>query len=183
MLKITIPAQEGYNNETGELINNKHDVTICLEHSLVSISKWESKCHKPFLIYDKKSKEELINYIRCMTTSQISDETYYLLTEQNIKEINAYIDNPMSATTFTNNKLNQSPITRRNEVLTSEIIYYWMINFQIPLECQKWHLNRLMTLIRVCNNKNDPKKMSKKDTMMSNKALNEARRKQLNSRG
>ena len=90
--------------------------------------------------------------------SNISDETYYLLTEQNIKEINAYIDNPMSATTFTNNKLNQSPIIRRNEVLTSEIIYYWMINFQIPLECQKWHLNRLMTLIRVCNNKNDLRK-------------------------
>ena len=184
MLKIVVPKSEGFNNKTNEFINNDHDVTICLEHSLVSISKWESKWHKAFLSSNEKTREELIDYVRCMTISQnIPDEVYYFLTNDNIKEINKYIEDPMTATTFTDNRINKNPLTKKNETLTSEIIYYWMVSFQIPLECQKWHLNRLMTLIRVCNAKNDPKKMSKKETMMSNKALNEARRKQFNTRG
>ena len=184
MLKITVPkTEEGWNAKLNEFINLKEDTTICLEHSLVSISKWESKWQKPFLSNNKKTQEELIDYIRCMTISQnVPEEAYYLLTNENYKAVNEYIQSPMTATTFTDNKQYSNPF-RKNEVLTSEIIYYWMVTFQIPWECQKWHLNRLMTLIKVCSIKNDPKKMSKKETMANNRALNEARRKQYNTKG
>lgn len=184
MLKITIPkTEEGWNDKLNEFITLKEDITICLEHSLVSISKWESKWQKPFLSNNKKTQEELIDYIRCMTVSQnVPNEVYYLLTDKNFKAVNEYIQSPMTATTFTDNKQNSNP-HRRNEVLTSEIIYYWMITFQIPWECQKWHLNRLMTLIKVCSIKNDPKKMSKKETMANNRAINEARRNKFHTKG
>lgn len=184
MLKITIPAGQGWNSVKEEFVTNEKDTTITLEHSLVSVSKWESKWHKPFLSSDKKTQEELIDYIRCMTLTQnINDDVYYFLSPENYKEVNDYIENSMTATTFNDNRINTA-IPRKKEVLTSEVIYYWMVSYQIPIECQKWHLNRLITLIRVCNIKNDSgKKMSKRDSAMSNKALNDARRKKFNTRG
>ena len=116
-------------------------------------------------------------------TQNINDDVYYFLSPENYKEVNDYIENPMTATVFNDNRTNTA-ISRKKEVLTSEVIYYWMVSYQIPIECQKWHLNRLITLIRVCNIKNDSgKKMSKRDSAMSNKALNDARRKKFNTRG
>lgn len=136
---------------------------------------------KPFL--DNKTPKtiaETMDYIRCMTITQnIDPEVYNFLTAENIKSINDYIDAPMTATTFS-----QQNTSRSREIVTSELIYYWMIALNIPMKCEKWHLNRLLTLIRVCNIKNTPpKKMSKKDIMSRNAALNAARRKQLNSKG
>lgn len=187
MLKIIVPKSETtlFNNSTNEFIDKvlEQDTTICLEHSLVSISKWESKWHKPFLASTQKTNEEIIDYIKCMTITQnVDDIVYEMLTKENLKEINAYIENPMTATTFTDNRKG-APAPKNKEVLTSEVIYQWMVAYQIPFECQKWHLNRLITLIRVCNVKNSSKKMSKRETLMSNKAINEARRKRLNSNG
>ncbi len=179
MLKITIPGREMFNDKTQEFINTK-TYNIQLEHSLVSISKWESKWNKPFLSKEEKSVNETLDYIRCMTITQNIDQNVYEgLTEKNIKEINAYIDLPMTATTFSNNKgsLNK-------EVVTSELIYYWMTSLSIPMECQRWHLNRLLTLIRVCNVKNQPnKKMSKRELIQRNASLNAARRAKMNSKG
>ena len=179
MLTITIPAMEMFNEKTQEFFTLKEQ-TLQLEHSLVSLSKWESKWCKPFLSKNKKTFEETIDYIKCMTITQnIKDEVYARLTRSNIEAINKYIDDPMTATTFynDNSKVN-------NETITSELIYYWMIALNIPMECQKWHLNRLLTLIRVCNVKNSPpKKMSKGDIMRRNAALNAARKKQLNTNG
>ena len=133
-------------------------------------------------IYTKeKTDEELIDYIKCMTITQnVKEDVYDHLTEENIEEIKEYINNPMTATTFSEDKR----ATKNREIITSEIIYYWMISLNIPPEYQKWHLNRLITLIRVCNIKNTPaKKRSKRDVMSRNAALNAARKNQLNTKG
>lgn len=180
MLTITIPARELFDEETQTFFTTKKQ-TLVLEHSLVSLSKWESKWHKPFLTNDEKTLEETIDYIKCMTITQNVDPTVYnFLSQFNVQEINNYIQNPMTATTFNND--NQKG--RAKEVITSELIYYWMITLNIPMECQKWHLNRLLTLVRICNVKNTPpKKMSKRDVASRYASLNAARRNKLNSKG
>ena len=180
MLTITIPAGEMFDDKTQRFLSTKEQ-TLQLEHSLVSLSKWESKWNKPFLSKDNKTTEETLDYIRCMTITQnVDPDIYNGLTSSNIESINKYIDAPMTATTFHND--NQKGHGR--EIVTSELIYYWMISHNIPMECQKWHLNRLLTLIRVCNVKNAPsKKMSKRDIASQYASLNAARRSKLNTRG
>jgi hypothetical protein len=180
MLPITIPANELWDERKQEFIQFKEQ-KLLLEHSLVSLSKWESKWNKAFLGKQPKTVEETLDYIKCMTLTQnVNPDVYRNITNDNIEEINRYIEAPMTATVFTKNV--NSRMNR--EVVTSELIYYWMITLNIPFECQKWHLNRLLTLIRVCNVKNTPpKKMSKRSIMSQNAALNAARRKQLNSNG
>lgn len=179
MLTITIPARELYDEKSQTFFNTKEQ-TLRLEHSLVSISKWESKWRKAFLKKDEKTNEEIIDYIKCMTITQnVDPNVYNFLTRSNINEIIEYIDNPMTATTFANNENNNS-----REVITSELIYYWMISFNIPMECQRWHLNRLLTLIRVCSIKNTPpKKMNKREVANRYAKLNAARRNKMNSKG
>jgi hypothetical protein len=180
MLHITVPAIEQWDELKQEFIHSKEQ-TLQLEHSLVSLSKWESKWCKAFLSKNAKTTEETIDYIKCMTVTQnVDPEVYNRLTQANINQINEYIGAPMTATYFSEDKNGKS----NREVVTSELIYYWMIALNITFECQKWHLNRLLTLIRVCNIKNaPPKKMSKRDLMSRNARLNAARRQQLNTRG
>ena len=180
MLRITIPATELWDESKEEFINIKEQ-TLQLEHSLVSLSKWESKWCKPFLSKQEKTQEQIIDYVRCMTITQnVNPEIYKYLSRDNLEQINDYIDAPMTATWFSEDKNKKG----NNNQITSEIIYYWMIVFNIPFECQKWHLNKLMTLIRVCDIKNQsPKKRSQKEIMSRNAALNAARRKRLNSKG
>lgn len=179
MLEIIVPGQEFYDEEKAEFLYHD-DKTIQLEHSLVSISKWEAKWCKPFLDGKNKSPEEIIDYVRCMTvTKNVKEEVYERLTEDNILLINSYIEAPMTATTF-----NQENNSTNREIITSELIYYWMVAYNIPFECQKWHLNRLLTLVKVCNVKNTPpKKMSRQEVLSRNKELNNARKKQLNTHG
>lgn len=187
MLKILVKSGEVYNEQTQEFEKLNKDIEINLEHSLVSLSKWESKWHKPFLNNkDNKTNEELLDYIRCMTISQnIPEEAYYLISKENLKDIMAYIEDPMTATTFSNNRPQQQNAPKKQERMTSELIYYWMIVNEIPMECQKWHLNRLLTLIRLCGIKNNGKNgnMSKKDIYSQNRALNEARRAKYHTNG
>ena len=180
MLEITIPEQELFNEATNEFITIRSQ-TLKLEHSLVSISKWESKWKVPFLDKGKKTREQTIDYIRCMTITQnVNPMVYMGVTNKNIEEISAYIDDPMTATWFNE----QQKRTGQKEIVTSELIYYWMIALNIPMECQRWHLNRLLTLVRVCNIKNQqPKKMSKSEIYSRNRALNAARRQSINSKG
>lgn len=180
MLKITIPAGEQW-DEINQVFINTKEQTLQLEHSLVSLSKWESKWCKAFLTKNEKTDEETIDYIKCMTITQnVDPNVYNCLTKENIEQIKKYIEAPMTATYFSEEHSGKSS----REQVTSELIYYWMIALNIPMECQKWHLNRLLTLIRVCNIKNQPpKKMSKRAIMSRNAALNAARRKQLNTRG
>lgn len=181
MLQITIPiSPEGWDERKEEFVDAK-TVTLQLEHSLVSISKWESKWHKPFLSKDEKTAEETIDYIKCMTLTQnVKPDVYEYLTGENIRDINAYIEDPKTATTFSNDR-SSGP---NREIITSEVIYYWMVALNIPFECQKWHLNRLLTLIRVCNVKNNPgKKMNKKELLSKYDAINKANRKRFNTKG
>ena len=179
MLTITIPARELFDDRTNEFVYTK-DQTLQLEHSLVSISKWESKWHKPFLTKETKTEEEMRDYIRCMTITQNVDPSVYLgLSRNNLVQIKQYIDDTMTATTFNDKNKKQS-----RQVITSELIYYWMVSLNIPFECQKWHLNRLLTLIHICDIKNTPaKKMSRRDVMSRNASLNAARRAKLGTRG
>ena len=180
MLQITVPGIELWDEEAQEFIYSKEQ-TLQLEHSLISLSTWESKWCKPYLSKKDKNYEEVLDYIRCMTTTpNVKPEVYKCLTEENIEEIQKYINAPMTATYISENRNGGG----NRETVTSELIYYWMISLNIPIEFQKWHLNRLITLIRVCQIKNTPpKKMSKSAIMSRNAALNASRRKQLNTKG
>lgn len=180
MLQITIPGREQWDDLKQEFVYSKEQ-TLQLEHSLVSLSKWESKWNKPFLTNRAKTREETIDYVRCMTITQnVKPEVYYNLTQKNLEEVFKYIDAPMTATTFSGNG---SKKTNR-EVTTSELIYYWMVALEIPFECQKWHLNRLITLIRVCNEKNQPpKKRNVQETLNQYVAINAANKKKFNTKG
>lgn len=183
MLQITVPlGPELFDEETNEFIRPE-EKTLQLEHSLVSLSKWESKWHKPFLSKKEKTFEETIDYIKCMTITQnVNPDVYTHLTQENIIQINEYIENPMTATTFSEDGNGKGKNNR--EIVTAEIIYYWMITYNIPESYRKWHLNKLLTLIKVCDKKNAPsKKMSRSEINRRNAALNAARRKQLNSKG
>ena len=181
MLQINIPlSPEGWDEEKQEFVEPV-TLTLELEHSLVSVQKWESKWHKPFLGREAKTTEETLDYIKCMTlTPNVDPVVYTKLTNENIQAVNDYIGAPMTATTF--RKENKGKGGR--ETITAELIYYWMVALQIPPEYRFWHLNQLLTLVQVCNIKNEPpKKMSKRDIMSRNAKLNAARRQQMNTTG
>lgn len=181
MLQITIPLGAEEYDEVKEEFISPETITLDLEHNLVSISKWESKWCKAFLTNKNKTQEETIDYIRCMTlTENVDPLVYNYLTQDNVKQINNYIEAPMTATYISEDKKGGG----NKETVTSELIYYWMISLNIWPECQYWHLNRLLTLIKVCNVKNaPPKKMSRSELMSRNARLNAARKQQLNTRG
>lgn len=183
MLYITIPATTGWDPVKEEFVPYAKEETLQLEHSLVSLQKWESKWCKPFFSNIEKTPEEVMDYIKCMTvTRNVKDETYDRLTMDNINEIQKYINAPMTATTFSQN--GKSVGKTNNERITAELVYYWMISYNIPPEYRTWHLNQLLTLIRVCGVKNQPpKKMSKRDIMSNYAARNAARRQQLGTTG
>lgn len=181
MLKIHVPKIEAWDEASEEFITiNEFDLQ--LEHSLLSLSKWEALYCKPFLDRKQLSNKELKDYIKCMTITQNVDPRFYDVISADIyQKITDYIGAPMTATTFSNDKNGKGG---KGGIVTSELIYFWMISFNIPFECEKWHLNRLMTLIRVCEAKNSPsKKMSKQDILNSNRSLNAARRARMKSRG
>lgn len=180
MLKLVVPGRELFNKDTEEF-ESSDDFVLTLEHSLVSLSKWESKWEKPFLGNVEKSNREVIGYVEAMTlTPDVPPDVYLRLTSSNFEQIDNYINAKMTATWF-----NEPPNRGRSrEVITSELIYYWMISLNIPFECQNWHLNRLLTLVKVCNNKNSPKKkLSRRELAERQHALNQQRKAQLNTRG
>lgn len=186
MLTIVVPGNEFWNDKT-EQFEYTDDTTLMLEHSLIAISKWEAKWHKPFIgktKQDTKTDEETLDYIKCMTLNKNVDPKVYLaLTDENIDDIQRYIRDPMTAT-----KINDGKGKSSKQFITSELIYYWMIAYNIPKECEKWHIERLLTLIRICNvesNKHNKKnnKVNERTTLDKMAALNEKRRAELNSRG
>lgn len=179
MLPITVPSREMYDERTNTFFETPCTV-LNLEHSLLSLRKWESKWKIPFLSDGERTQEQSIDYIKCMTLNKGVNPLVYLAIDRNImNEVQRYIDDPMTATTFSDSK----PSSKKQKI-TAEIIYYWMVSFRIPFEAQKWHLNQLLTLIKVCEIKNAPKKrMSRRDVIAQNKALNEARKRQYGTSG
>lgn len=176
MLRITVPKNEMWDPNREEFISIREQ-SLALEHSLVSLSKWEAEHKKPFLTNKAKTLTETADYVRCMTLTQnVDDNVYKCLSAENLNAVNSYIDDPMTATVINDRSAKRGG----SEFITSELIYYWMIAFNIPFECQKWHLNRLLTLIRVCEVKSrDPKrnKMRNADVLKQYAAINAARRK------
>lgn len=182
MLHIVVPGVEFYDETKNEFIELGEE-TLMMEHSLVAISKWESKHKRSFLGHSDKTNEEMMDYIKCMTVNKVSPYVYQRLTKENYLRIKEYIEDPMTATYINHADTSIGP----KDTITAELIYYWMVALQIPFECQYWHVNRLMTLIGVCNIKNKAAsgtaKMSKGDIMRKNAALNAARRKHSGSKG
>lgn len=180
MLSLTIPADEFFDESQGKFVPLKEQV-LKLEHSLLSVSKWESKWKKPFeKMATNPSPVETLDYIQCMTINTVDPSVYLRLTDDMVEQVRSYISDPMTATTFSSDKKKGG----KRQVVTSELIYYWMVCYNIPFECEKWHLNRLITLIRVCDVKSaKPTKMKQKDVRKQNRELNAARRKALGTKG
>jgi hypothetical protein len=180
MLILVVPSVDLFDETKQEFIT-KSEVTLKLEHSLVSLSKWEQKHERPFLSGRKQTTDEILSYVKAMTiTPNVPEEVYQRLSAENITDINDYIDAKMTATWFSDSS--GAPQTR--DTITNELIYYWMITFQIPFECEKWHLNRLFTLIRVCNIKQaKPKKMTRSEIAARNRELNARRKKEMGTTG
>lgn len=183
MLDIVIPASEYYDEAKNEFFYTK-EVELHMEHSLRSIAKWESKWHRAFMTNRKRTAEETLDYFRCMTINNVDPSVFDNLTKENVETITDYINAPMTAT-YISNTGKQVGGTPKGDTTTAELLYYYMIALGIPFECDKWHVNRLLALIHVCEVKNSfgNKKMSRNELNRRNHALNAARRKKNHTRG
>lgn len=184
ILKIHIPYIDGWDNRTEQFVKYE-PCDLYLKHSLVSLQKWESKYKKAYLSDEQKTEEEIIDYIRFMTIKpyNVDPNIYYFIPNDEMKRISEHITDPMTATTFSSAR-GMGSSGGRKEIVTAEVIFWWMIELGIPIEFKKWHLNQLMTLIRVCEVKSgDQKKMNRNDILASNKALNAKRRAAMHTRG
>lgn len=184
MIVVTVPKREVYDTKKEIFYTVEKDTTLQLEHSLISLQKWESKWHKPFLGKNDKTTEEIMDYIRCMClTPNVKEDVFYCIPSTEMARISKYIEDPMTATWFSEDK-KANARGRKKEVITAEIIYYWMISLNIPSEYKKWHLNQLLTLIRVINVKNTPKKKrSTRDILEDHKRINEMNKQRFGTTG
>lgn len=182
MLKLVISGKRRWDEEKEEFIPEGKDQVLQLEHSLISVFKWEAIYHKPFLSTEK-DLDMIKDYARCMTINNVNPDVYDRLTADDINKISEYISDEQTATWFSDGQKGHNKGKMNGEIITAEIVYYWMISYQIPVEFQKWHLNRLLTLIRVISVKNDPKSEKKKMTAEQRRALNKARQAKYHTRG
>lgn len=190
MITIKIPKGKWYDSKKNLFYTNEKDTYLQLEHSLISLQKWEAKWHKPFLDSKDKTYEETLDYVRCMCLTQnVNPDLFYLIPKKEMDKISDYINDPMTATWFNENTTKTRGKPVKKQIVTAEIIYYWMITGNIPTEYRKWHLNQLLTLIRVIEIKNDEKNVNNKKRRSRNailqdyKAINEANKQRFNTTG
>jgi hypothetical protein len=181
VLKVVVAMGDEFFDEENNEFLTPEEFTLELEHSLVSLSKWESREEKPFLGKENKSSEQTLAYIQDMLlTPDVPEKVLANLSAQNLSDVNDYINAKMTATTIRE----LGPGRASQEIITAEIIYYWMVSLNIPFEAQHWHLNRLIMLVRVCNEKNKPgKKVPRQTALQRQRDLNAARRAQYGTRG
>lgn len=179
MLRITVTLAEEFDDDKQEF-RKKETFDLELEHSLVSLSKWEQKYEKPF-VSSQKTTEETLDYIRMMIlTPDVPPDVLSKLSKENFEQVQDYISAKMTATYFND----RAPQQRSRELLTAELIYYWMFSFNIPIECENWHLNRLLTLIRIFNVKNQPaKKTNRKELLKHQAEINRQNRERFGTKG
>lgn len=183
MFTLIVKGDEVYDEETNTFKPSFKPHTLILEHSLLSLKKWEAIYKKPFLS-SEKTLDMIRTYAKCMTINpNVPEETYNYISPENLNDIAAYIEDKQTATWFSDKEPAHKNGKMNGEVITAEIVYYWMITYNIPVEFQKWHLNSLLTLIRVISVKNDPKGNSKKMTAADRRALNAARKAKYHTRG
>lgn len=180
MIRIVIEGIEVFNDED-QTFDTIDGAVLDLEHSLISLSKWESKHQKPFLSSGERTREEVFDYLKAMiVTPNVDPDVLNHCSPEDLESIQKYIDSTQSATTFGTMPERRGP----GEVITSELIYYWMVAYSIPSEYQYWHLNRLFALIRICNIKNSkPTKVSRTEIAKRNREINEQRKAQYNTSG
>lgn len=181
MLTITIPGDELWDDEAEKFLYTE-DTVLQFEHSLVSLSKWESKYHKLFLTPDKKTDEEMTGYVQAMlVTENVDISVFNRMTEEDIRTIDTYINDPMTGSTISEMPDQKGKTTER---ISSELIYFWMSQYQIAITCETWHLNRLFTLIKIHHAKSQkPKKMSRQKNVQTMAELNAARKAKLGTSG
>lgn len=183
MLELYIEFPELFNEQTNEFIYLP-GTKLQLEHSLISVRKWESRTHKPFLKNEEKTVNEIREYMECMTINQVANkEIYKYIPLKEINKVIDYIKDPMTATWFKKDPTRVGGPLKKGEVITAEIIYYWMFSMNIPLECEKWHLSQLLTLIRVISEKNNNQKKDPKQAARERAILNEQRKAKYKTRG
>ena len=178
-LQLYVNGTELFDSERRMFIQVKPQKLV-LEHSLISISKWEAKHHKMYLETKDKTGLELLDYIKCMTINgDVPDVVYYALSEQNFNDILTYMEDPMTASSVYN-----PPRKNHQERVSSELIYYWMIQYGIPFECEKWHINRLLMLINICSRKSSTLSKADKQAMDQRRAaINAERKAKLHTKG
>lgn len=182
MLEILIPEQKDlFDSNTNEFLSVK-ETKLILEHSLLSLKKWEGRWKIPFLS-TKLNQEQMIDYIRCMTVSKnVPDDVYRVIPMEELQKVADYISDKKTATTFSYSKM-QEQAARRGEIVTAEIIYYWMITLNIPVEFQKWHLSQLLALIRVVSIKNSKDGGKRKLSAKERHDINLANRAKYHTKG
>lgn len=182
MLKLIVSGKRKWDEEKEEFLPEVKDQVLHLEHSLISIAKWEGIYHKPFLSTNK-DLEMIRTYAKCMTINNVPEDIYERLSFENLNTITEYIEDDQTATWFSDGKKGHTRGRMNGETITAEIVYYWMIEMNIPVQFEKWHLNRLLTLIRVISVKNDPKSTKGKMSAAERRALNKARQAKYHTRG
>ena len=180
-IRIRIPELHLFNEATNEFFDIR-ETYLTMEHSLVSISKWESKWHIPYLAPGEKTPEQALDYLRCMTITQnIQPGIYNYIPDTEMRRIKNYIEDSMSAYKFKE----EEGKGRTKKAITSDYLYFCMVTYRIPVEFERWHLNRLITLIQICSEENNPKKNKKSKRRITSDyaALNAARRAKLGTTG
>ena len=181
---VTVPKSEVYDEENDIFYEIKNEVTLVMEHNLIAISRWESKFHKPYLTKDTKTNEEILYYLECMTiTKGVESYVYRCIPKSELLRITEYINDPMTGTT-----VRESPYAKKQgkeEIQSAELLYYYMFKLGIPKECENWHLNRLMTLMKVYGAKDEKPdgKASRSELIARNRAINARNRSKYHSKG